>query len=186
MIYAVVDEIVDKAESAAPIPEFCEIVTSVDPERDPTLRTNFRNALSRLGLTLSEEQGWAILAQVGAKHASTIVAAMAMDDLDPIIGAIEISSIFRDYLPDDDRLSLCYKNQRPPIERSRCLMPFVEFYCAPDDLYHAGLNVMAWNDRLPYAPANTLTPSEKRKAQDSLRSRYLAYAKKYLEVVLRD
>jgi hypothetical protein len=177
----IANDVLGRAAGGMASPALCEVAASADPDRDPAIRSNFRTLLSEVGLLYSAEDGWALLAKVGARHAREIAVRMVSRVLDPLEGALQICSCFDDYLPESERRNLCYKDQPPPLERSMCLVPFVTFSNVPDDLYYAGHNVNTWNDALPYAPANRLSPTEKADALERLRAEYVRRASACLE-----
>lgn len=173
------DQIVGRTSSEPLNPALCEVASSRDPDRDPEIRSAFRSFLDGAGLLRSHEEGWAVLARVGARHVRAIVGRIAAGTLDPIEGALEIETCFERYVPESDRTGARRHADRP--WPSAGLAPFVVFLRVSEDLYEAGHNVNAWNHRLSHAPSNVLSPAEKAAALSDLRARYVRLARECLK-----
>lgn len=162
-------------------PALCTVAGSQDPDRDPDIRPAFEEFLVDVGLLRSADQGWAVLARVGARHGREIAEQIVSGAVDPLEGAVEIAECFNRYLPESERRRLCDQGEPAALERSTCLTPFVAFTRVFEDLYEAGYNVNPLNDELSYAPSNVLSPREKADRLTRLRSRYIETARASLE-----
>jgi hypothetical protein len=180
-IHQVASEMIAGEGAESDLPALIEIATSIAPDRDPNIMTDFRATLAGLDLAVSADEAWEILAKVGALRAREVLSSVVTGAIDPLKGAIEVSSVFYNYLQDEDRKRLCYANQPAPASRALCLQPFVDFYSVSDELYNAGYNVNAWNDTLPYATANTISAYEKNANFVQLRAKYLGLAEACLK-----
>lgn len=182
---AVATEILASPDRRPPSSALCEVAASTDPDQDPNIRAAFRTFLAECDLVLSGDEGWDVLARLGARRARDIAAQMIAGVVDPVDGARSIARCFIDYLPDEERRRLVERTGRPALDRSRPLEPFVEFTQVDEDLYQAGVNLHEWNDRLPYAPSNVMSADEREAALTLLRARYVELAGRCVEGELR-